>query len=242
MANAYGLEARKQRRRLLLLLVPVLLAVAVLANWTDIQKIMKGEKSARSILYGVSGKAKGGTGGWKLPPNSGAPNARVKIEVFVTEGDSCQSGTAFLGRALGTVDPKRVKVEFVNGLTGAKAAARREAVKLGCEQGLAINGKTEFKIPSAQPGGKPETVFLTQHATGGMSLPKLYAMVNQEVKAAYHGKGLAMTAAEFETKVTAEVGHAKDIAAAQGSSAGKTGPPPGSRGPMSPPPGPSPHH
>jgi hypothetical protein len=191
---------------LLLIALPVLLVLAVVVNLGSIKKIASGEKSLKGVIYGFGGGKGDGLMGWKLPPDTGAKDAKLTIEVFLHAGDPCHMPSAYLGMALGTVDPKRIRVTFVNAQAGAQAVARREQVKLGCEQGLAVNGKTEFQIPDPARGkGKKRTVFLAhQHDAGPMDPASgIGAVLDQELKAVYKGKGLGMTQDEFSAKLKA---------------------------------------
>ena len=100
---------------------------------------------------------------------------------------------------------------------------RREKVKLGCDQGVAIDGKTEFKIPDPANPGKTKTIF-TAHKHSGAAV-SLYPILDQELKTAYHGKGLAMPQAQFDQKLQDEGNRVRDadIAAAKAKKAAKKG-------------------
>ena len=207
--------AGRSRSRLLLLALPLLLVVAVLVNLGSVTELVTGKRSLRSIIYGtVAPSSDRAAYGWTLPRDTGAADAKVVIEVFVMAGDPCHVDTAYLGQALGTIDPKRIRVKFVNAATGKAATDRREKVKLGCDQGLAINGKTEFKIPDPAAKGGKRTVFTAHHQgeTGGSTA--LYPILNQELKKAYHGKGLVMGAALFDERIAAEVKRVHEAALA----------------------------
>jgi hypothetical protein len=223
---------RRSASRLLLLL-PVLLIAAIAVNWSSIQAVASGKKSLRSIVYGINSSPDRSIEGWRTPPNAGEPTAKVAIEVFIMPGDPCHADTMFLGRALGTLDPARIRVRFVgSGTAGPQGKPRAEEVKLGCDQGLAINGKTQFSVPDPAHPGKQRTVF-TSHKGGGLDPGTLYPLLDRELKAAYDGKGLPMTPAEFTTRMSTEVKRFETIeialadgrhAAQQSKDQGKSGP------------------
>lgn len=193
MANASSVP--KPRLKRLLLLLPILLVVAVLVNWDNIVKIARGEKSLKSVIYGLTERKGPMLAGWKLPPNSGAADAKIVIEVFLLPGDPCHIDTAFLGQALGTVDPQRIRVTFRPTHPGTSGAKRRDELQLGCEQGLAINGQTKFRMPDPSQPGKQRVVYLSHE--GGAGPEMLYAILDQELKKAYKGKGMPMSAEAF---------------------------------------------
>lgn len=209
--------APRSSNKKLLLALPVLLLVAVLVNLGNLTEIVKGKRNLKSILYGTSPDSDTALlAGWKTPPDAGAKEAKVVVEVFLISGESCHVDTAFMGQALGTIDPKRIRVKFVDAASSKAAAERREKVKLGCDQGVAVNGKTEFKIPDPANPGKKKTVF-TAHQHGGAGGPgvSLYVILNQELKTAYQGKGLVMTREQYDQKITDEVKRLREAAIAE---------------------------
>ena len=223
---AQGPRGGRINRRLLWAL-PILLFLAVVVNLDSIGKIARGEKSPKSIVMGMTAAHEGGFGGWKVPPNSGAKTAKVTVEVFVNESDSCHTQTFLLGQALSTVDPKRIRVVWVNTRSGPKAIARREQVKLGCEQGIAVDGQTKFKVPGpTSPTKQTKTVYLTQH-NQGMSQTILRDILDQALKAKYKGKGMAMSGPEFEKAMAAATARLHDKATAEQGGTGKAGSKPG---------------
>lgn len=195
MSTSKPSSSHRQKR--LLLALPILLLVALAANWSNVMQVARGEKNLKSIIYGKGGKGTAQVAGWTLPPTMGAETAKVKIEVFLIPGDPCHHETALLGQALGTLDPKRIRVQFTGSPPGSKEADRRDQLKLGCEQGLAVNGKTEFKVPDPARPGKKATLFMTPEGRG-LGLDNLYAVLNAELAAAYKGKGLGMTREGFQ--------------------------------------------
>jgi hypothetical protein len=207
---------RRSPNKKLLLALPVLLVLAVVVNLGSLTEIVKGKRNVRSVLYGLNENHGSALAGWKMPPDSGAADAKVVVEVFLMSGESCHVETAFAGQALGTLDPKRIRVKYVDGASGKAAAERREKVKLGCDQGVAVNGKTEFKIPDPASPGKKKTVFTAhKHGGAGGAAVSLYHILDQELKAAYHGKGLGMAEAQFDQKIKDESGRVRDAALAE---------------------------
>lgn len=218
MAQTATRTTGKSRTRLLIMAIPVLLVVAVLVNLGSIKQVASGERSLRSIIYGISMGSGDGLMGWKCPPDSGSEKAKVTIEAFLAGGDPCHIQTALVGMALGKVDPERIRVKFVDARSGQEAIKRREVVRLGCDQGFAVNGKTEFQIPAPEKGKDAKrTVFLAHnHTTGGASpMEVLYPVLDQELKRAYNGKGLSMTPEEFASKLQSSVDLARGILEAQ---------------------------
>jgi len=202
------------RQKRLLLALPVLLVVAAAANWSSIAKIASGEKSLRSVIYGFTEGHNTDVAGWKLPSNMGDGKARVTVEVFVMPGDPCHFDTVALGQALGTLDPQRIRVKFSGAMPGSADATRRDKLKLGCDQGLAINGKTEFAVPDPARPGKKKTLFLTPKGQG-LSLDNLYVVLGRELATAYQGKGLAMTGEGFALQVQNEMTQRREAAIAE---------------------------
>lgn len=204
--------------RLLLLALPVLLVLAVVVNLGSIKQVASGERSLRSIIYGISMGKGDGLMGWKVPRDTGSENAKVTIEVFLAGGESCHVQTALLGAALGKIDPERIRVKFVDAKSGPAAIKRREVVRLGCDQGLAVNGKTEFQIPAPEKGKDAKrTVFLAHNHFSGGASPQdvLHPVLDQELKKAYKGKGLGMTPEEFATRLQSGIDLARGVMEAE---------------------------
>jgi len=194
--------SRPARHRRLLLILPVLLIVAVVANWSDVLKVASGERSLRSIVYGRPDKEGFEISGWEMPKDTGSPDAKVVVEIFCIPGDPCHIATAFLGRALGSLDRERIRVKFCASRPGQPGPHRQDDLKLGCDQGLAINGKTKFSVPDPAKPGRQKVVF-TSHKGGGMEPAILYVALDRELKAVYKGKGLGMTEAQFAAQLDA---------------------------------------
>lgn len=218
MAESAIRPAGKSRSRLLLMALPALLVVAVVVNLGSIKQVASGERSLRSIIYGISMGKGEGLMGWQVPRNTGSEQAKVTIEVFLAGGESCHVQTALLGSALGKIDPERIRVKFVDAKSGQAAIKRREEVRLGCDQGLAVNGKTEFEIPAPEKGKDAKrTVFLAHNHFSGGANPQevLHPVLDQELRKAYKGKGLGMTPEEFATRLQSGVELARGIMEAE---------------------------
>lgn len=135
--------------RRLLLLLPLLLLVAVAVNWKPISAIARGEKTFKSVLMGKMIDPNAGLENWTMPADIGADDAKVVVEVLLRQGDPCHVDMVYFGQSIGTVEPARIRVDFVD--TATEAGQKRfTELKLGCEQGMAINGKTKFKLPAAK--------------------------------------------------------------------------------------------
>lgn len=202
------------KNKKLLLLLPLLLVVALLVNLGSIMEVARGERSLRSIVYGLTKPSEDAAlQGWKVPPDSGNPKARVTIEVFLRGGDPCHTDTLFLGQALATVDPQRLRVKYVDSNLGQVATDRREKLKLGCDQGVAVGGKTEFKIPDpTAPGGKRTVFTAHQKNRQEMATGSLQPILDQELRAVYKGKGLSLTREQFDAKIAAEAKRLREVA------------------------------
>lgn len=196
-------EATRSRARWLRRLpwaLPILLVLAVATNWSDISKIVRGERSLRSIIYGRDDRLSLSVAGWPMPSDTGAADAKVTVEVFLIAGDPCHIDSACLGHSLGPLDPQRLRVKFVDNVPGSAGSERSQKLKLGCDQGLAINGKTKFTLPDPAKPGKQKTV-LTSHNGGGLDTANLYQLLDRALKDAYQGKGLGMTQEEFAARL-----------------------------------------
>ncbi len=200
---------KKVNLKQLLILLPILLCVAVAVNWTSIVKVATGEWTLRGVLLGMASEITEDLVGWEVPGPAGAEDAKVVIDIFLHGGDPCHADFLFLGQALGTVDPDRVRVVFQDTST-EEAGELFKTMDLGCEQGLAVNGKTEFTIPLAVPEGdrKDKTIFLTKD--GGWTPEDFYMVLDNELKKAYDGKGLDMTSDEMNQHLEEEVGEFRD--------------------------------
>jgi hypothetical protein len=254
----------------LLLLIPLLLAAAAAANWSSIQEITSGKRTLKSVVYGRMDKDASALANMKMPADIGSKDAKVTVEVFLSQGDPCHIDTMFAGQSLGQLDPKRIRVKFVN-MHDPKIAERVNKLKLGCMQAVAVNGKTKFTVPGPRvtkaaavlgghatpapdaagggnsppgpsglaagtPGGKnaqgaqatpaarkDHVVYLTAQEHWAHS--DLHWILDTELKKAYKGKGLGITAKQFETKMVegAKSARGKAEAEAEAIAAGPQG-------------------
>jgi hypothetical protein len=79
-----------------------------------------------------------------LPPPTGAPDAKVRLQAFVASGNPCHGATILTLRAAAEALPKHIRLEFVDTYTneGQQAAA---AAGINCLTGLLINSKRNLE-------------------------------------------------------------------------------------------------
>ena len=89
--------------------------------------------------------------------------------------------------------------------------------KLGCDQGMTVNGKVKFTVPNHDPTAKKkeQTVYLTGAHDMKWRMPDLYTILDRELKAAYKGKGLSMKEDVFLQRIDAARQVAMDTARAK---------------------------
>lgn len=208
-----GPANKKTSTRRLLLAIPLLLVVAVAVNFKDVSALARGEKSLKGIIYGLGGDGEPALTGWKMPAPSGPEDAKVTIEVLLREGDGCHIDMLCMGQALATLDPARIRTIFVNTGTGT-GTKRFKDLKLGCEQGLAVNGKTKFRAEKAD--GKEKTYYLT--LDGGWERSDLIKLIDSELKKAHKGKGLTLTVAQAQEQIESESARARELMNAEAKS------------------------
>jgi len=247
-------DPAKRRRKSLLLLIPVLLVVAIAVNFGSIIEVARGERTLKGVIYGMSKHSPLEMAGFEVPENVGSEDAKVKLEIYLRGGDPCHVGSAIKGEAVGNmIDLQRMRIVYRD--TGTADGLKHfQEVKLGCEQGIAVNGKVKFELPAPDGKGKKRVVYLTgEHAgvhvsaqqssepsdeqselptdrpetpTPGSGGPKaatappdpladLGAVLDQELKKQYDGKGLGMTPAEFSARLVAEMKAVEDRLAAE---------------------------
>ncbi len=212
--------------RMLLLAIPVLLVIAIAVNFGTIAQVARGERTFKGVLLGFGANRFDDMAGFEIPPDSGAEDAKVTIEVFLREGDGCHYPTVIKGAALGEVlDGERVRVVFRNTAT-EEGMKRFQEAKVGCEQGMAVNGKVKFELKDPSGKGKPRVVYLTaDHALGGPTiesdasesdpgapeaetqstttdpLTQIGQIIDQELRDTYDGRGLEFTPDQFRAKM-----------------------------------------
>lgn len=195
---------RSSNAKRLLLIALVLLVVAVAVNYRSVMEIIRGERTLKGVIYGLTRGGDTDFAGFDMPDDVGSEDAKVRVEVFLRAGDPCHIESVFLGQALGLVDPERILVDFQD-TSDAEVLKRFAELKIGCEQGMAVNGKTKFKVPMTDESGKKteKTVYFT--AEGHYTLPELHAVLDKELKETYDGEGLARGPDEFVERLPADI-------------------------------------
>ena len=82
----------------------------------------------------------------ELPKPMGSPDAVVKIQVYVTSDNDCDTNTLKAMQNLAKELGDRVYVEFGD-MLDAETLKEAQAAKIGCKSGLTINGKSKFMLP-----------------------------------------------------------------------------------------------
>jgi len=192
----------------------LLLIVAVGVNIKTALALMRHERTLKGVILGIQGDKEPEFANLILPRSIGSENAKVTVEVFVQGGRGCHADTVFTGEALGTIDPERIRVVFRDTRL-PEAMKRFAALKVGCEQGMAVNGKVKFDMPvshmpnSGAPKASPDTKGTKEHVvylTGGhgehWGMDVLHSILDRELKALYGGKGMKMDVAQFTQSMT----------------------------------------
>lgn len=236
MTDATGLATRRTLR--LLLLLPLLVVVAVLVNLKDIKSVVSGDRSVKNIVLGRRhDDASALLAGLPMPADTGAKDAKVTIEMFFRAGETCHNESRFTGMALAEMDPQRIAVKFRD-TKKPDIKKRADGLKIGCEQGIAINGRTKFTLPGPSPenammGGPPggpgapglpakaqKLLKTNEHVAylqGGehWRMQDFFAALDQELRKAYDGEGLGMSQQQFADKVSKEAQRLNDAALAE---------------------------
>ncbi len=139
----------------LLIAIPVLCALAVALNWKDVRAIAKHQRSLREVLTGRTYRPPKPT--FRFPDPVGSPDAKIKVRVVAEEGDSCHEPLVALWLGIGDLDPKHIRVEFLNPGQLTPASPTGKPVELGCNSGVLINGQNKFTLGSG-PGQR--TIYL----------------------------------------------------------------------------------
>ena len=103
------------------------------------------QKAASKVPDKHAGKA--GPALFKLPRPLGPAGAPIKIEVFVDNTNSCHQASLQL-QDLGKIYGSKLRVEFYN-MGDPKVSERTDKLALGCDAGLAFNGKVELMVRTA---------------------------------------------------------------------------------------------
>ena len=187
----------------MLLAIPVLLIVAVAANFGSVRAVVSGERSIRSILLGLTHVPRPDEKemlGFQLPADVGSEDANVALEVFLQEGVGCHTSSLFTGIAISEIDPDRIRVDFVD-TTTQDGHERLNEVKMGCEQGMAVNGKVKFTVPAAgdEAGDrKGRVVYLNGgHGKEKWSPTDLFHVLDAALAEGYDGDGMSVAVDDF---------------------------------------------
>jgi hypothetical protein len=101
----------------------------------------------------------------KLPASIGPKTAPVKIKVYVTSDNHCDTTTVEGLKKVAKKFGKDVRIEYVDLLNkGVKAEA--EKAKIGCKSGITLNGKSALRVPDKTIGAKGFVMFDGQFGTG----------------------------------------------------------------------------
>lgn len=129
---------------LLLLVVVALSHKATNSDLEDLAPKKKAEEPAKPQKAEDQDHSKGKP--VELPKPMGSPNALVKINVYVTSDNTCDTTTLGAMQELAKELGDRVYVKFEDLLEADKLKEAQEA-KIGCKSGLTINGKSKFMLP-----------------------------------------------------------------------------------------------
>jgi hypothetical protein len=85
-------------------------------------------------------------GSVKLPDPTGPASAPVKIKVYLTSDNSCDTTTMNGMKKISAKYGDKVRLEFVD-LLKKDVAAQAQDMKISCKSGLSINGMSIMHIP-----------------------------------------------------------------------------------------------
>ena len=135
----------------------------------------------------------------------GSPQAKVKIDVWINQGNDCQWGNVVAFQTIVAALPTRLRASFhTTGTEAGKAEAAKHGIT--CQAQLLLNGQTNFK---ALVGGQTKDVVI--HGPLSMSDQKDVAGALHQALAKQYGP--AMQAAEYQ-KLNAAVAQAYRLMAA----------------------------
>lgn len=83
---------------------------------------------------------------FELPKPMGAKTAPVKVKVYVTSGNECDTTTLTAMQDIGKKYGDKVYIEFGDMAQGDVLTEAQKA-KIGCKSGITINGKSKFVLP-----------------------------------------------------------------------------------------------
>lgn len=84
---------------------------------------------------------------FQLPQPSGPPTAPIKVEIFVDSSNSCHE-TSLQLKDIARVYGSKVRVEYYT-ISDPKVSERCDKMALGCDAGIAFNGKIELMVRTA---------------------------------------------------------------------------------------------
>ena len=183
-----------------------MLVIAAIVNWKDIREITSGARTFGEVIYGKPSRKAANQNAFKFPGPLGPMEAKIKVLVVCREGEACHLPLVELWKRVAELEPKRLRVEWVNTPGGPSAAssgakpgtpkpahpapAPARVPDLGCEAGFTINGKFEFDVGS---GAKKRRVIFTGPGVGpdshGWTASDLAAILNAAIKQQYHERG-----------------------------------------------------
>jgi len=141
-----------------------------------------------------------------VPRDRGSLRANVVFEVFLPRRGACECHVeaALLGRAVGAIDPERVRVVFSDFALPEAQARLKKLAPAAPGAGFAINDRSRFIVPSMLPKGpRTRTVdFLSQDRNWTML--DVQAALSQEYEKAYKAK-LPVTGEAFQAAVSEEM-------------------------------------
>ena len=130
---------------LVVVLLGIMVATTYLTGTTPEQ--LDGNKANHEDKAEASNKAAlEPTGKVKLPQPTGPKNAPVKVKVYVTSDNHCDTTTLDGMKQVAKKFGTKVRVEFVDLLqTGTQKEAH--AAKISCKSGITLNGMSVLRIP-----------------------------------------------------------------------------------------------
>lgn len=124
---------------------------------------------------------------FNLPKPTGPTTAPVHLEVFLDATNECHEDNVTALDGIPKLYGKLVRVEWLD-TNNPKVADRAAKLRIGCDAGLAINGKTSVEVN--RMGGKALVDFKGK-TNDGYHVRDVYAAINSILK----NKGIAVPAA-----------------------------------------------
>ena len=87
-----------------------------------------------------------------LPADIGPKNAAVKVKVYVTSDNTCDTSTVQGMKDIAGKYPGKVFIKFMD-LKHSDAAKEAQTAKISCKSGLTINGMSILRIPGRGVNG-----------------------------------------------------------------------------------------